>query len=216
VPAPAPWSLPDAAGSQGVLIRRGNPGAQPAACASANRRARRRSSLERVDRAPHLGAGDVGQFAHDQSVREQEDPVGHGGHERLVRDRDASPEVGRSSPARMCSNVDLPDPDGPMTATNSPRARTLPRSSRARSSLWSTMTRRSQRTHSTSSVDVHPSDGGTTETGPHAGSWRAATGSGSATICRSTSGSASISSSGRRRCASLPRCVLRRGRPITR
>ena len=33
-----------------------------------------------------------------------------------------SPAVGRSSPASMCMSVDLPDPDGPMTATSSPRA----------------------------------------------------------------------------------------------
>ena len=30
------------------------------------------------------------------------------------------PEVGVSSPAMMCMRVDLPEPDGPMTATNSP------------------------------------------------------------------------------------------------
>jgi hypothetical protein len=30
------------------------------------------------------------------------------------------PEVGLSSPARMCISVDLPDPDGPMTAVNCP------------------------------------------------------------------------------------------------
>ena len=31
------------------------------------------------------------------------------------------PEVGLSSPARMCISVDLPDPDGPMTAVSRPR-----------------------------------------------------------------------------------------------
>ena len=31
-----------------------------------------------------------------------------------------SPDVGLSSPARMCIRVDLPEPDGPMTATSSP------------------------------------------------------------------------------------------------
>jgi hypothetical protein len=30
------------------------------------------------------------------------------------------PEVGRSSPASTCISVDLPDPDGPMTAVNWP------------------------------------------------------------------------------------------------
>ena len=31
------------------------------------------------------------------------------------------PEVGESNPARQCSRVDLPDPDGPIMATNWPR-----------------------------------------------------------------------------------------------
>jgi hypothetical protein len=33
-----------------------------------------------------------------------------------------SPEVTLSSPAAHCSSVDLPDPDGPMTAVNVPAA----------------------------------------------------------------------------------------------
>src|SRR3954453_20936863 len=33
-----------------------------------------------------------------------------------------SPEVGLSSPARMCISVDLPEPDGPITAVSRPRA----------------------------------------------------------------------------------------------
>ena len=33
-----------------------------------------------------------------------------------------SPDVGLSSPARMCISVDLPDPDGPMTAVALPGA----------------------------------------------------------------------------------------------
>jgi hypothetical protein len=32
----------------------------------------------------------------------------------------ASPAVGRSSPAKMCISVDLPEPDGPITASSSP------------------------------------------------------------------------------------------------
>ena len=32
------------------------------------------------------------------------------------------PEVGLSTPPRMCSNVDLPLPDGPTMETNSPRS----------------------------------------------------------------------------------------------
>src|SRR5216684_1996403 len=40
------------------------------------------------------------------------------------------PDVGRSRQPVMCMNVDLPDPDGPVTARNSPRAtsRLTPRS----------------------------------------------------------------------------------------
>ena len=40
------------------------------------------------------------------------------------------PSVGRSSPARMCISVDLPEPDGPMTAVRRPAAtsRSTPRS----------------------------------------------------------------------------------------
>ena len=30
------------------------------------------------------------------------------------------PEVGLSSPARMCMSVDLPEPEGPITAVSSP------------------------------------------------------------------------------------------------
>ena len=33
------------------------------------------------------------------------------------------PEVGRSSPARMCISVDLPEPDGPMIALKRPRSK---------------------------------------------------------------------------------------------
>ena len=36
---------------------------------------------------------------------------------------DTSPSSGTSSPATMLSSVDLPQPEGPMTATNSPRCR---------------------------------------------------------------------------------------------
>ena len=37
-----------------------------------------------------------------------------------VPSRTTVPEVGRSSPARMCISVDLPDPEGPMTAVSLP------------------------------------------------------------------------------------------------
>ena len=33
---------------------------------------------------------------------------------------ETSPEVGLSRPARMCMSVDLPEPDGPMTAVRRP------------------------------------------------------------------------------------------------
>ena len=35
---------------------------------------------------------------------------------------ETSPEVGLSRPARMCMSVDLPEPDGPITAVRRPRA----------------------------------------------------------------------------------------------
>ena len=35
---------------------------------------------------------------------------------------ETSPEVGLSRPARMCMSVDLPEPDGPMTAVSRPWA----------------------------------------------------------------------------------------------
>src|SRR6516165_3944730 len=46
--------------------------------------------------------------------------------------RETSPSVGVSSPATMLSNVDLPHPDGPITATNSPGVivKSTPRSAR--------------------------------------------------------------------------------------
>ena len=47
----------------------------------------------------------------------------------------ALPEVGASSPAMMCMSVDLPDPDGPMIAVNSPRRMPTLTSSSARTSL---------------------------------------------------------------------------------
>jgi hypothetical protein len=37
-----------------------------------------------------------------------------------VPSMDTLPEVGRSRPARMCMSVDLPEPDGPMTAVSCP------------------------------------------------------------------------------------------------
>src|SRR5471032_2605189 len=41
------------------------------------------------------------------------------------------PEVGLSRPERMCMRVDLPDPDGPMTAVSRPRATSTDTSRRA-------------------------------------------------------------------------------------
>ena len=35
---------------------------------------------------------------------------------------DTSPDVGLSRPARMCMSVDLPEPDGPITAVSRPWA----------------------------------------------------------------------------------------------
>src|SRR5215211_6538923 len=36
--------------------------------------------------------------------------------------RATAPRLGRSKPARICRRVDLPHPEGPMIATNSPSA----------------------------------------------------------------------------------------------
>src|SRR5881409_1239534 len=46
------------------------------------------------------------------------------------------PDVGRSRQPTMCMNVDLPDPDGPVTARNSPvcTSRLTPRSARTSTS----------------------------------------------------------------------------------
>src|SRR3954470_5546134 len=41
------------------------------------------------------------------------------------------PDVAESSPARQCMNVDLPEPDGPMTAVNRSRSMTTSTASRA-------------------------------------------------------------------------------------
>ena len=41
------------------------------------------------------------------------------------------PDVGRSRPASTCSSVDLPEPDGPMIAVNSPWPSSTLTSSRA-------------------------------------------------------------------------------------
>ncbi len=44
------------------------------------------------------------------------------------------PEVGASSAAQQCISVDLPEPDGPITAVNSPAAMSMVTPSRARTS----------------------------------------------------------------------------------
>src|SRR4051812_10090093 len=54
------------------------------------------------------------------------------------------PLVGRSRHPRMCISVDLPEPDGPVTATNSPAStsRFAPRSARTVTSpTWYVLTR---------------------------------------------------------------------------
>ena len=43
-----------------------------------------------------------------------------------------APEVKLSSPARQCSSVDLPEPDGPMIAVNLPVSNDMVTPSRAR------------------------------------------------------------------------------------
>ncbi len=49
----------------------------------------------------------------------------------------ASPEVGVSSAARQCIRVDLPEPEGPMTAVYSPVNRSTVTPSSARTSVSS-------------------------------------------------------------------------------
>jgi hypothetical protein len=48
------------------------------------------------------------------------------------------PEVGASSPASRCMSVDLPEPDGPMMAANSPRSNdtVTPRRASTAASPW--------------------------------------------------------------------------------
>ena len=47
------------------------------------------------------------------------------------------PEVGVSRPAMQCMRVDLPEPDGPMTAVNCPRSKSMVIPSRARTTASS-------------------------------------------------------------------------------
>ena len=51
---------------------------------------------------------------------------------RSVPASQAAPAVGRSRPAAQCSNVLLPDPDGPITAVNVPPQKSMLTPSRAR------------------------------------------------------------------------------------
>ena len=57
-------------------------------------------------------------------VRSRRSVVASSSLSRLIvaPSRTISPEVGRSSPPRSWSSVDLPEPDGPIRATNSPSA----------------------------------------------------------------------------------------------
>ena len=45
------------------------------------------------------------------------------------------PDVGRSSPASTCMSVDLPEPDGPMMAVNSPEGKATSTPSSARTAV---------------------------------------------------------------------------------
>ena len=46
------------------------------------------------------------------------------------------PAVGRSSPAMQCMRVDLPEPDGPMTAVKWPWSKTRSTPASARTAAW--------------------------------------------------------------------------------
>src|SRR5207249_3438725 len=72
-----------------------------------------------------LGPGRVVEVAGGLVREEERRP----GHER-TGDGDAPLLAGRSSPPSSCRSVLLPDPDGPMSATNSPSStvREMPRS----------------------------------------------------------------------------------------
>src|SRR5271170_4493076 len=48
------------------------------------------------------------------------------------------PDVGRSSPAMQCMSVDLPEPDGPMTAVNRPWSKVTVIPARACTATWPT------------------------------------------------------------------------------
>ena len=48
------------------------------------------------------------------------------------------PDVGRSRPAMQCMSVDLPEPDGPMTAVNRPRSKVTVIPARACTAAWPT------------------------------------------------------------------------------
>ena len=54
---------------------------------------------------------------------------------RSVSPMKTVPDVSESSPARQCSSVDFPDPDGPMIAVNRPRSNPMVTPSRARTSV---------------------------------------------------------------------------------
>ena len=48
----------------------------------------------------------------------------------------ACPDVGRSRPAMQCMSVDLPEPDGPITAVNRARSMVTLMPSRACTAAW--------------------------------------------------------------------------------
>ena len=82
-------------------------------------RRRAREQVEALEHEPDLPVAD-----HRELV------LRHPRHVLAVED--VLPLVGRSRQPRMCISVDLPDPDGPVTATNSPvsTSRSAPRSAR--------------------------------------------------------------------------------------
>src|SRR5262249_34504385 len=66
-----------------------------------------RQQVEALEHEADLLVADVGQFVLDM-------------RETSLPSRKYWPLVGRSRQPTMCMNVDLPDPDGPVTHTNSP------------------------------------------------------------------------------------------------
>ena len=106
--------------------------ASSAAAAPLRRPARRRrSSAARRFPSPSCAAAGCTPGTRSPSARERRSASASASSaDDVVPGEAVRPDVGRSSRPTMCMNVDLPEPDGPITATNSPGSmvRSTPRS----------------------------------------------------------------------------------------